>query len=94
MIRDLFGLGRAYKKLPPHKNFVELAHNIERLANYLMDRSLGSFAHEGYRKAPERWEWKLGLDLKMLLQYARDFVPPEADGLHWASRIKPTDELR
>jgi hypothetical protein len=86
MMRDLFGIGRAYKKLPPHKNFVQLADNIERLADYLMDRSLGSIAREGYLKAPERWEWKLGNDLKMLSQYARDFAPPDTDGLHWASR--------
>jgi hypothetical protein len=82
MFNGLFGFGRAYKKLPPHHNFKELADNIERLADYLMDRSLGSFAREGYLKAPDRWEWKLGNDLKLLLEYARGFVPPDTDGLH------------
>jgi hypothetical protein len=62
VLNGLFGLGRAYKKLPPHHNFTELADNIERLANYLMDRSLGSFGNEGYIKAPDRWEWQLGND--------------------------------
>lgn len=88
MISEIFGLGRAYKKLPPHDNFAQLAANIERIADYLLDRSLGNFRNEGYLKAPQRWEWKLGNDLKMLLQYARDFVPPDTDGLHWASRSR------
>jgi hypothetical protein len=83
MLSGLFGLGRKYKKLPPHRNFTELAANIERIADYLMDRSLGSFGNEGYTKAPGRWEWQLGNDLKMLLEYARGSVPPEADGLHY-----------
>jgi len=82
MFSGLSGLARAYKKLPSHHNYVELAANMEKLANYLLDSSLGSFANEGYLKAPERWEWKLGNDLKMLLQYANDFVPPDTDGLH------------
>jgi hypothetical protein len=75
-------IGRSQKNLPPHKDFAELADNIERLANDLLDRSLGSFAGEGYLKVPDRWEWKLGNDLKMLVQYARDFVPHNVDGLH------------
>jgi len=41
LLNGLFGLGRAYKKLPPHHDFAELAANIERLADYLMDRSFG-----------------------------------------------------
>jgi len=85
MFNGLFGLGRAYKRLAPHHNFKELADNIERLADYLMDRSLGSFANEGYLKAPGRWEWQLGNDLKLLLKYAGDFVPPDTDGLHYFS---------
>ena len=48
MFNGLFGIGRSYKKLPPHHNFTELANNIEELANALMDQSLGSFAREGY----------------------------------------------
>ena len=82
MFNGLFGLGRAYKRLPPHHNFAELADNVERLANHLMDRSLGSFAREGYLKAHDRWEWQLGTDLKLLLEYARGFVPADTDGLH------------
>jgi hypothetical protein len=81
MFSGLLGFGRAYRRLPPHHNFGELASNIERLADQLMNRSLGGFASEGYLKAADRWEWKLGNDLKMLVQYPRDFVPPETDGL-------------
>jgi hypothetical protein len=33
----LFGIGRAYGKLPPHHNFTELADNIDAFANYLLD---------------------------------------------------------
>ena len=80
-----FGMGRAYRKLPPHHNFKELADNIDRLADYLMDSSLGSFGSKGYLKAPDRWEWQLGKDLKMLLEYARGSVPPDTDGLHYYS---------
>ncbi len=82
MFNGLFGLGRAYNRLPPHHSFSELADNVERLADYLIDRSLGSFANERYMKAPDRWEWKLGNDLKLLLEYARGFVPSDTDGLH------------
>ena len=82
MLRDLFGIARAYKKLPPHKDFVQLANNIETLADYLLDRSSGSLAREGYLKVPDRWEWKLGSDLKLLCQYARIAVPDDANGLH------------
>jgi hypothetical protein len=38
MFNALFGLGRAYKKLPPHRNFAELANNMEHLAGYFMGR--------------------------------------------------------
>jgi hypothetical protein len=82
MFSNFFGIGRAYRRLPPHQNFQDLADNLEQISNYLLDRCLGSFATEGYLKAPQRWEWRLGTDLKMLLEYARDFVPPETDGLH------------
>jgi hypothetical protein len=85
MFNGLFGLGRVYNRLPPHHNFKELADNIERLAGYLLDRSLGRFTNEGYLKAPARWEWQLGNDLNLLLKYARDFVPPDTDGLHYFS---------
>jgi hypothetical protein len=83
----MFGskIGRAYKKLPPHHNFVELAANIERLADDLLDQAVGSFASEGYLKAPGRWEWRLGNDLKMLIEYARGYVPEDTDGLHYYS---------
>jgi hypothetical protein len=37
MLNGLFGIGRAYKKLPPHHNFAELADNIDQLANDLMN---------------------------------------------------------
>ncbi len=76
------GMGRFYKRLPPHHNFTELASNIERLADHLLDRATGSFSREGYIKAPDRWEWQLGNDLKTLMDYAKDFVPPDTDGLH------------
>ncbi|HEY1944605.1 MAG TPA: hypothetical protein VGH40_21025 [Roseiarcus sp.] len=82
MFNGLFGLGRKYKGLPPHHNFEELANNIEQLADYLVDRSLGSFASEGYLKGPGQWECQLGNDLHLLLKYARDFVPPDTDGVH------------
>lgn len=82
MLNGMFGIGREFRKLPPHRDFAELADNIERIADYLMDRSLGSFIGEGHRKAPSRWEWQLGSDLKMLLEYARASVPPDTDGLH------------
>jgi hypothetical protein len=82
MFNGLFGLGRAYRQLPPHHNFKELADNIEGVAGYLMDRSLGSFAREGYLNASNRWEWRLGNDLLLLLEYARGSVPPGTDGLH------------
>jgi|SRR4026208_2107643 len=82
MLRDLFGIARAYKKLPPHKDFGQLANNIETLANYLLDRSSGSFAREGYLKVPDRWESRLGSDLKLLCQYARTAVPDDANGPH------------
>jgi hypothetical protein len=75
-------IGRAYKKLPQHHNFTELADNIEHLANELMNRSLGSFARHGYLKAPRRWQWQLGNDLMLLLEYARAHVPSDTDGLH------------
>jgi hypothetical protein len=86
MFSDLIGIGRAYKKLPPHHNFTELAKNIEKLADYLLDRGAGSFGSQGHLKAPDRWEWQLGNDLKMLIEYAKDFVPPDTDGLHHYSR--------
>ena len=82
MFSNLTGLGGAYSKLPPHHNFAELVANIEKLADYLLDRGAGSFGREAYLKASGRWEWKLGQDLKMLIEYAKDFVPPQADGLH------------
>jgi hypothetical protein len=82
MLRDLFGIARAYKRLPPHKDFNQLANNIETLADYLLNRSSGSLAREGYLKAPDRWEWKLGSDLKLLCQYARSAGLDDANGLH------------
>jgi hypothetical protein len=85
MFNGLFGIGRAYKKLPPHHNFTELAGNIEKLADYLLNRATGSFGSEGYLKTPQRWEWALGNDLKMLLEYAKGHVPPDTDGLHYFS---------
>ena len=88
MLSKLFGIGRAYKKLPPHNNFKELADNMEAFGDYLIDRSLGSFASQGYLKAPGRIENKLGHDLKMLVEYARAHVPSDTDGLHFYSRPK------
>jgi hypothetical protein len=85
MFNGLFGIGRAYQKLPPHHNFKELADNVERLADYLMDSGLSNISGEGHIKAPDRWQQHLGKDLKMLLLYVRDFVPPDTDGLHYFS---------
>jgi hypothetical protein len=79
-------IGRAYKKLPPHHSFAQLANNIERLANDLMYQSLGRFSHDDYQNAPNRWEWKLGKDLKLLIEYAKGYVPPDIDGLHHSAR--------
>ena len=58
MLNGLFGVGRAHKKLPTHHNFTELADNIERLANDLMNQSLGGFSNEGYLKARGKWQWR------------------------------------
>jgi hypothetical protein len=100
LFNGLFGIGRAYKKLPPHHNFTELAANIESLANHLLDVGAGNFATGGTLRASERWQWQLGNDvsgsserwqwqlgndLKLLLEYARGFVPPDRDGLHYFS---------
>jgi hypothetical protein len=86
MFNGLFGLGRAYRKLPPHRNFIELADNIETLANHLLDRAIGSnFGGESYLNAPNTWEWQLGRDLKTLVEYARGYVPSDVDGLHHRS---------
>jgi hypothetical protein len=85
MLNGLFGIGRSYKKLPPHHNFTELVNNIEQLANDLMNQSFGSFANEGYLNVPGKWQWQLGNDLKMLLEYARGHVPDDTDGLHYFS---------
>jgi hypothetical protein len=82
MLRNFFGFARIYKKLPPHHSFAELAGNMEKLADDLIDRSLGSFVGEGHVNARDKWEWQFGNDLKMLLSYARMYVPPDADGLH------------
>ena len=41
-------VGARVQQLPPHHDFKELTDNVERLADYLMDRSLGSFVSEGY----------------------------------------------
>ena len=87
MFNGLFGIGRAYRKLPPHHNFAELADNIEKFAHHLKDRCLGSFGNErAILKAPDRWEWKLGADLITLIEYARHFVPPGSDSLHHYGR--------
>ena len=85
MLNGLLGVERAYKKLPQHHNFTELANNIEQLANALVDQSLGSFAREGHLKAPDKWQWQLGNDLKMLVEYARGSDPDDTDGLHYFS---------
>jgi hypothetical protein len=45
-----------------------------------MYQSLGRFSHKN--NAPNRWEWKLGKDLKLLVEYAKGYVPPDVDGLH------------
>jgi hypothetical protein len=90
MFNELFGIGKAYKKLPPHKNFKELSDNIEKLANNLIDQSLGSFGNEGYLNAPGKWQWQLGNDLKMLVDYARDNVSEDTDGLHYFSERNQT----
>jgi hypothetical protein len=83
LFNGLFGLGRAYRKLPPHHNFAELAANIDAFANHLLDRAVGkNFGGENYLNAPNSWEWKLGRDLKTLVEYARDHVPADVDGLH------------
>jgi len=37
-------------------------------------------------KAPDTWEWKLGHDLKTLVEYARGYVPDDVDGLHRTQR--------
>jgi hypothetical protein len=84
MFNGLFGIGRAYKKLPEHHNFTELANNIERLANALMNQSLG-FWGKDYLNASTKWQHQLGDDLMMLVDYARTYVPDDNDGLHYHS---------
>lgn len=87
LFNRLSGLGRAYSKLPEHHNFAELADNIDTFANHLLDRAVGSnFGGESYLKAPDPWEWKLGHDLKTLVEYARGYVPDDVDGLHRTRR--------
>ncbi len=75
-------IGRAYKKLQPHHSFAELTNNMDRLASELMYQSLGRFAHKDFENASSRWEWRLGKDLKLLIEYAKRHVPPDVDDLH------------
>ncbi|WP_164937379.1 MULTISPECIES: hypothetical protein [Bradyrhizobium] len=87
LFNRLSRLGRAYRKLPEHHNFAELADNIDAFANHLLDRAIGkNFGGESYLNAPNTWEWKLGRDLKTLVEYARSYVPKDVDGLHRTRR--------
>ncbi len=82
MFSNLSKLSRAYRRLPEHHNFKELADNIETLANHFLDEGCRGMA-TGTIPSQPRWEWKLGADLKLLLDYARGNVPPDADGIHY-----------
>ncbi len=72
---SLFGLGRIYKKLPPHQNAKELSDNLEVLANYFLYRGSRDVLHNPGRGI--RWEWKLGQDLRMLVELARVYIPDD-----------------
>lgn len=72
---SLFGLGRVYKKLPPHHNVKELGDNLEVLANYFLER--GSRDALNNPGGDVRWEWKLGEDLKMLIELVRVYIPDD-----------------
>jgi len=74
MFSNLSSLGRLYKKLPPHQNVRELTDNMEVLANYFLDR--GSSGALSGRDVG--WEWKLGEDMKSLIEYVRAYVPDDA----------------
>ncbi|MCB5175538.1 hypothetical protein [Microvirga lenta] len=74
MFSNLSGLGRLYKKLPPHQNVRELTDNMEVLANYFLDR--GSSGALSGRDVG--WEWKLGEDMKTLIEYVRAYIPDDA----------------
>jgi hypothetical protein len=53
-----------------------------RLRQPSFDRAVGKdFGGESYLNAPNRWEWRLGHDLKTSVEYARDYVPVDVDGL-------------
>lgn len=80
MFNGLFGIGRAYKRLPDHHNFQELAANFESLANNLMDQAVFWGPSGG-----AKWQWNLARDIQMLLDYARTHVPEDSDGPHYFS---------
>jgi hypothetical protein len=71
-------LGRFFRARTQHRNFTELADELDRAAHALIERSRGPLRHRSYLEASERWEWQLGNDLLMLLRYAREHVPSGA----------------
>jgi hypothetical protein len=83
------GFGRFFRAPAEHRNFTELADDMEQMAHALIDRSRGPFGHRTYLEASERWEWQLGNDLLLLLRYARDHVPSAAAELHEPARTGP-----
>jgi hypothetical protein len=74
-INRLFGVGRFYAKLPPSRDghgnveLAQLADNIDRLADYLKDRSIASVGHNA---ALDSVEYRLASDLAELARCARN----------------------
>jgi len=73
-INRLFGVGRFYAKLPPCRDglgnveLAQMADNIDRLADYLKDRSV---ANVGHNAALDSVEYRLASDLAELARCAR-----------------------
>jgi hypothetical protein len=74
-INRLFGVGRFYAKLPPSRDalgnveLAQLADNIDRLADYLKDRSIASVGHNA---AIDSVEYRLAGDLAEVARCARN----------------------
>lgn len=90
LINNRFGVGRAFSKLPPHNNFSELSGNIESFSNGLMNTAANTY---GPFRGAETWQYNLGRDLQMLVDYARRYVPDDVDSLHYYRRTSLSDAV-
>lgn len=86
-VNRLFGIGRFYSKLPPCRDDAgkfelgQLAENIDRLADYLKERSIEAV---GYTAALDSVEYRLASDLAELARCARntkEFMEKNASAL-------------